>query len=107
MTVGKATVQSPGYNALRFASSRNRSASKAPACTNISRPRATSAPLSPSLDREGAANLAELLATSEDATWCLDEYTKIFRSALANDNRMCLCGIMSAELDDLLAEVNW
>jgi TetR/AcrR family transcriptional repressor of nem operon len=35
----------------------------------------------------------------------LDEYTKIFHSALANDNRMCLCGIMSAELDDLLAEV--
>ena len=27
------------------------------------------------------------------------------RSALANDNRMCLCGIMSAELDDLPPEV--
>lgn len=35
----------------------------------------------------------------------MDRYAEIFRSALANDNRMCLCGIMSAELDDLPAEV--
>src|SRR5260221_14652793 len=54
---------------------------------------------------DGAAYLAELLATPNDATWCMDRYTEIFRSALANDNRMCLCGIMSAELDDLPAEV--
>lgn len=35
----------------------------------------------------------------------MDRYTEIFRSALTKDNRMCLCGIMSAELDDLPAEV--
>ena len=32
-------------------------------------------------------------------------YTNIFRSALERDNRMCLCGIMSAEYDDLPPEV--
>jgi TetR/AcrR family transcriptional regulator, transcriptional repressor for nem operon len=35
----------------------------------------------------------------------MDRYAEIFRAALANDNRMCLCGIMSAELDDLPMEV--
>ena len=32
-------------------------------------------------------------------------YTDVFRMALVNDNRMCLCGIMSAEYDDLPPEV--
>ena len=54
---------------------------------------------------DGANYLAELLATSNGATWCMERYTEIFRSALANDNRMCLCGIMSAELDDLPPQV--
>ena len=35
----------------------------------------------------------------------MDRYAEVFRAALANDNRMCLCGIMSAELDDLPPEV--
>ena len=54
---------------------------------------------------DGAAYLEGLLATSGDPAWCMDRYAEIFRSALANDNRMCLCGIMSAELDDLPSEV--
>lgn len=54
---------------------------------------------------DGATYLANLLATSSGASWCMDKYTAIFRLALANDNRMCLCGIMSAELDDLPVEV--
>jgi TetR/AcrR family transcriptional repressor of nem operon len=32
-------------------------------------------------------------------------YTGAFRSALADDNRMCLCGIMAAEYDGLPIEV--
>jgi TetR/AcrR family transcriptional repressor of nem operon len=31
----------------------------------------------------------------------MDRYIEIFRAALANGNRMCLCGIMGAEYDDL------
>ena len=33
------------------------------------------------------------------------KYTRIFRAALENNNRMCLCGIMTAEYDDLPPEV--
>lgn len=108
MTVGKATVQSHGYNALSFRELAKEVGIKS-ASVHYHFP--TKGDLGAALARryteEGAAYLAELLATPEDATWCLARYTEIFRSALANDNRMCLCGIMSAELDDLLAEVNW
>lgn len=31
----------------------------------------------------------------------MGRYVQIFRSALVNENRMCLCGIMSAELNEL------
>jgi len=36
---------------------------------------------------------------------CLRHYTDVFRLALANGNRMCLCGFMAAEFDDLPAAV--
>ncbi|MGO7048411.1 TetR/AcrR family transcriptional regulator [Rhizobium johnstonii] len=106
MTAAKATVQSHGYNALSFRELAKEVGIKS-ASVHYHFP--TKGDLGAALARryteEGAAYLAEILATSENATWCLDKYTEIFRSALANDNRMCLCGIMSAELDDLPAEV--
>jgi TetR/AcrR family transcriptional repressor of nem operon len=106
MTAAKATVQSHGYNALSFRELAKEVGIKS-ASVHYHFP--TKGDLGAALARryteEGAAYLAELLATSEDATWCLDRYTEIFRSALANDNRMCLCGIMSAELDDLPTKV--
>lgn len=34
-----------------------------------------------------------------------ERYTNIFRAALENGNRMCLCGIMAAEREDLPAAV--
>ncbi|TBY08149.1 TetR/AcrR family transcriptional regulator [Rhizobium laguerreae] len=106
MAAAKATVQSRGYNALSFRELAKEVGIKS-ASVHYHFP--TKGDLGAALARryteEGAAFLAELLATSEDATWCMDRYTEIFRSALANDNRMCLCGIMSAELDDLPAEV--
>jgi TetR/AcrR family transcriptional repressor of nem operon len=46
-----------------------------------------------------------LLAASEDPAAHIRGYTEVFRSALVNNNRMCLCGIMAAEHDDLPAEV--
>ncbi|MBY5605701.1 TetR/AcrR family transcriptional regulator [Rhizobium leguminosarum] len=106
MTAAKATVQSHGYNALSFRELAKEVGIKS-ASVHYHFP--TKGDLGAALARryteEGAAFLAKLLATSEDATWCMDRYAEIFRSALANDNRMCLCGIMSAELDDLPAEV--
>ncbi|MDB5632534.1 MAG: TetR/AcrR family transcriptional regulator [Tardiphaga sp.] len=46
-----------------------------------------------------------LLAASDDPAAHIRGYTDVFRSALVNNNRMCLCGIMAAEHDDLPAEV--
>lgn len=106
MTAARATVQSHGYNALSFRELAKEVGIKS-ASVHYHFP--TKGDLGAALARryteEGAAYLAELLATSENVTWCMDKYTEIFRSALANDNRMCLCGIMSAELDDLPTEV--
>ena len=34
----------------------------------------------------------------------MESDTSVFRSALANDNRMCMCGILSAKVNDLPAE---
>ena len=48
-----------------------------------------------------SAMLAARLAASGDPIVCLREYPDTFRSALQNDNRMCLCSFMAAEYDDL------
>ncbi|MFF0924372.1 MULTISPECIES: TetR/AcrR family transcriptional regulator [Rhizobium] len=106
MSAAKATVQAHGYNALSFRELAKEVGIKS-ASVHYHFP--TKGDLAAALARryteEGSAFLAELLATSEEATWCMDRYAEIFRAALANDNRMCLCGIMSAELDDLPMEV--
>jgi len=106
MVAAKATVQAHGYNALSFRELAKEVGIKS-ASVHYHFP--TKGDLGAALARryteEGAAYLAELLATSNDASWCMDRYADIFRAALANDNRMCLCGIMSAELDDLPPEV--
>ena len=106
MTAAKMMVQAHGYNALSFRELAKEVGIKS-ASVHYHFP--TKGDLAAALARryteDGATYLAELLVTSGDATWCMDRYTEIFRAALANDNRMCLCGIMSAELDDLPAEV--
>lgn len=54
---------------------------------------------------DAQAYFDELLVTSLDASACIGSYADVFRTALLRDNRMCLCGIMAAERDDLPAEV--
>src|SRR3954462_11924753 len=106
MAAAKATVQAHGYNALSFRELAKEVGIKS-ASVHYHFP--TKGDLGAALARryteDGAAYLTKLLATSNDPSWCMDRYTEIFRAALANDNRMCLCGIMSAELDDLPTEV--
>ncbi|NKJ93642.1 TetR family transcriptional regulator [Rhizobium leguminosarum bv. viciae] len=106
MSAAKATVQAHGYNALSFRElAKEVGIKSASVHYHFPTKGALGAALARRYTEDGAAYLTELLATSENATWCMDRYTEIFRSALANDNRMCLCGIMSAELDDLPTEV--
>src|SRR3954447_4284875 len=96
MTAGRATVQARGYNALSFRELAKEVGIKS-ASVHYHFP--TKGDLGAALARryteEGASYLNDLLATSRDPSWCMDRYSEIFRSALANDNRMCLCGIMS------------
>jgi TetR/AcrR family transcriptional regulator, transcriptional repressor for nem operon len=55
--------------------------------------------------QDAAEYLERLLVASQNQQTRIEAYTDIFRSALLNDNRMCLYGIMAAERDDLPGEV--
>ena len=48
-----------------------------------------------------AAELESMLAETPDPFRCLRQYPDVFRKALENNNRMCLCSFMAAEYDDL------
>jgi TetR/AcrR family transcriptional regulator, transcriptional repressor for nem operon len=48
-----------------------------------------------------AARLETLSATTADPTKALQAYPGLFRRSLEEGNRMCLCGFMAAEYDDL------
>ena len=50
---------------------------------------------------DSAAVLEAILSENPDPIRCLHCYPEIFRKALENDNRMCLCSFMAAEYDDL------
>jgi TetR/AcrR family transcriptional regulator, transcriptional repressor for nem operon len=50
---------------------------------------------------DSAAALESLLAESSEPIQSLRQYPDMFRWALENDNRMCLCSFMAAEYDDL------
>jgi TetR/AcrR family transcriptional regulator, transcriptional repressor for nem operon len=102
MSEARAAVQAHGYNALSF-----RELAKAVGIKSASvhyhfpTKGDLGAALAHRYTEDGAAALEALLARSRDPRWCMDRYVEIFRAALANDNRMCLCGIMGAEYDDL------
>ena len=51
--------------------------------------------------RTAEANLAAISAATPDAAGRLTRYAALFRKALENGNRMCLCGIFAAEYDEL------
>jgi TetR/AcrR family transcriptional repressor of nem operon len=51
------------------------------------------------------AYLTELRATTKDWKACIASYTEVFRNTLLRGNRMCLCGILAAEREDLAPEV--
>lgn len=50
---------------------------------------------------DNAAVLEALAVETGDPAVCLKRYPETFRSALTNDNRMCLASFMAAEYDDL------
>lgn len=50
---------------------------------------------------DNAAALEALAIETGDPAVCLKRYPETFRSALTNENRMCLASFMAAEYDDL------
>jgi TetR/AcrR family transcriptional regulator, transcriptional repressor for nem operon len=106
MDAARAMVQARGYNGLSFRDLAKEVGVKS-ASVHYHFP--TKGDLGAALARRYADEAIEIfdgfLEASQDVGACLRMYTDVFRSALSNDNRMCLCGIMAAEHDDLPAEV--
>lgn len=50
---------------------------------------------------DSAAGLDAMLAGSSEPLDCLRRYPETFRKALTDDNRICLCSFMAAEIGDL------
>lgn len=106
MTAARATVQARGYNALSFRELAKEVGIKS---ASIHYYFPTKGDLGAALARrytdDAVTIFEEFLANSSDPETRIRNYVKVFRAALLNNNRMCLCGIMSAERDDLPAEV--
>ena len=102
LATAKAVAQAHGYNGLSF-----REIAKAVGVKSASIHYyfPTKGDLGAALARryreEAMMLLDGYLAEHLDPASCLARYTGAFRMALERDNRMCLCGIMAAEHDDL------
>ncbi|MCW5298600.1 TetR/AcrR family transcriptional regulator [Herbaspirillum lusitanum] len=106
MAAARKTVQAHGYNALSF---RDLAAEVGIKSASVHYHFPTKGDLGAALARryteDGIAYLGNLMEVHKDARTRIKKYAEIFRAALADDNRMCLCGIMSAEHNDLPPEV--
>ena len=102
LQAGRLAVQAHGYNALSFRELAKEVGIKS-ASVHYHFP--TKGDLAEALASryadEAEAFLADLSASGRGHDAVMTAYADAFRVALANDNRMCLCGIMTAEYDDL------
>lgn len=106
MAVARKMVQTRGYNGLSFRELAKEVGIKS-ASIHYHFPTKgdLGAALAKRYTEDGLKYLEGLRTRSDDLRVWMKGYTDIFRLALVNDNRMCLCGIMSAEFDDLPPEV--
>jgi TetR/AcrR family transcriptional repressor of nem operon len=106
LSIARKMVQSRGYSALSF---RDVAASVGVKSASVHYHFPTKGSLGSELARgytdEMAAYLAEVLDASVDAAAFMTKYVGVFRAALVNENRMCMCGVMAAERDELPVEV--
>src|ERR1700712_5137887 len=102
MTTARLMVQARGYNALSFRDIAGEVGVKS-ASVHYHFP--TKGDLAAALVRQYIddveSGLAHLLTQSKDPKELMRRYTGVFRAALENDNRMCLCGMMAAEFSDI------
>ena len=106
MDAARAMVQARGYNGLSFRELAKEVGVKS---ASIHYYFPTKGDLGAALARRYTDEAVDVfdgfLAASQDLGICIRKYTDVFRSALSNNNRMCLCAIMAAEHDHLPAEV--
>lgn len=106
MAIARKMVQTHGYSGLSFRELAKEVGIKS---ASIHYHFPTKGDLGAALARryteDGANYLDGLRENSSDLNVWIQGYTDVFRMALVNDNRMCLCGIMAAEYDDLPTEV--
>ncbi|MBN8829651.1 MAG: TetR/AcrR family transcriptional regulator [Sphingomonadales bacterium] len=102
MTLARAIVQAHGYQGLSF---RDLAKAVGIKSASIHYHFPTKADLGAALARrygeDARATLDGFLAETSDPATLLRRYVAVFRRALENDNRMCMCGFMAAEHDDL------
>ncbi|WP_170207617.1 TetR/AcrR family transcriptional regulator [Luteibacter pinisoli] len=102
MAAARVAVQHHGYNALSF---RELAKDVGVKSASVHYYFPTKGDLASALAKryadEAEVFLEELQATPREHRALMDVYTSAFRKALADDNKMCLCGIMAAEYNDL------
>jgi TetR/AcrR family transcriptional repressor of nem operon len=102
MAAGRKMVQARGYNALSF---RDLASIVGVKSASVHYYFPTKGDLGAALARryteDGMAYLDAMLTEGLGYRACLDRYVALFRKALEDGNRMCLCGIMAAESEDL------
>ena len=106
MAIARKMVQTRGYNGLSFRELAKEVGIKS-ASIHYHFPTKgdLGAALAKRYTEDGLRYLQGLRLESDDPAVWIKGYTEIFRMALVNENRMCLCGIMAAEYDDLPPEV--
>lgn len=98
LSAAKAVAQSHGYNGLSF---RELAKAVGVKSASIHYHFPTKGDLGAALARRYREDARAILGEPDDPHASLAKYVAIFRMALERDNRMCLCGLMAAEYDDL------
>lgn len=107
LAVARAMVQAKGYSSLSF---RDIAAAVGVKSSSVHYHFPTKGALGAELARrytaEMAGYLGSLMDEETDLSTFMSRYIDVFRGALANENRMCMCGIMAAERGELPPEVS-
>ena len=102
MTAARTAAQAHGYHGLNF---RDLAAATGVKSASVHYHFPTKADLGAALARryreEAEETFAAISAAAADPSKRLRQYAAVFRRALENENRMCMCGFMAAETDDL------
>jgi TetR/AcrR family transcriptional repressor of nem operon len=106
MDAGQAVVQARGYNALSFRElAKDVGIKSASIHYHFPTKGDLGAALAKRYTETAAAAFEHFLTAAPDAAGRMRQLIDVYRAALVNDNRMCLCGIMAAEQAVLPPEV--